>query len=147
MLRGNYRAKVDEKGRLKIPAQFKDELEQSYGKQFYVTSLDGRYVRIYPLDEWVKVEEKLQAASSFNNTRRKFLSRTNYYGQVVDMDNQGRVLIPSVLREAAEMKGDVDVLGNLTLLEVWNHDRFIKEMIEGNPLNDEDAKALDELGV
>lgn len=147
MLRGNYPAKVDEKGRLKIPAQFKDELEQSYGKQFYVTSVDGRYVRIYPLDEWVKLEEKLQAASSFNKTRRKFLSRTNYYGQVVEMDNQGRVLIPAVLREAAEMRGEVDVLGSLTLLEVWNHDRFMKEMIEGNPLTEEDEKVLDDLGV
>jgi MraZ protein len=147
MLRGNYPAKVDEKGRLKIPAQFKDELEQSYGKQFYVTSVDGRYVRIYPLDEWVKLEEKLQNASSFNKTRRKFLSRTNYYGQVVEMDNQGRVLIPAVLREAAEMRGEVDVLGSLTLLEVWNHDRFMKEMIEGNPLTEEDEKVLDDLGV
>lgn len=146
MLRGNYPARVDEKGRLKIPAPFKEELEREYGKQFYITSLDGQYARIYPLDEWNKVEEKLQAAASFNKTRRKFLNRTNYYGQQVEMDNQGRVLIPPVLRESAGMKGDVDVLGNLTLLDVWNHERFLKE-IEANPITDDDTRLLDELGI
>ncbi len=147
MLRGNYPTRVDEKGRLKIPAPFKEELEQNYGKQFYITSLDGQYVRIYPLEEWNKLEEKLQTASSFNKTRRKFLSRTNYYGQLVEMDNQGRVLIPSVLREKADMKGDVAVLGALTFLEVWNNERFLKEMIEQNPLTPEDEQVLDQLGI
>ncbi len=146
MLRGNFPAKVDEKGRLKIPAQFKDELDQSYGKQFYITSLDGQYARIYPLEEWNKLEEKLQAAASFNKTRRRFLNRTNYYGQLVDMDNQGRVLIPPVLREEADMKGDVAVLGSLTFLEVWNHERFRKDM-DNNPLTAEDEQLLDQLGI
>lgn len=147
MLRGNYPARVDEKGRLKIPAPFKEDLEQNYGKQFYITSLDGQYVRIYPLEEWTRLEEKLQEASSFNRTRRKFLSRTNYFGQLVEMDNQGRVLIPSVLREKAEMKGEVAVLGNLTFLEVWNNERFVKEMIEQNPIMPEDEQVLDQLGI
>lgn len=147
MLRGNYPARVDEKGRLKIPAPFKEDLEQNYGKQFYITSLDGQYVRIYPLEEWTRLEEKLQEASSFNRTRRKFLSRTNYFGQLVEMDNQGRVLIPSVLREKAEMKGEVAVLGNLTFLEVWNNERFVKEMIEQNPITPEDEQVLDQLGI
>lgn len=147
MLRGNYPARIDEKGRLKIPALFKQELEQSYGKQFYITSLDGQYARIYPLEEWNKLEERLQAASSFNKTRRKFLNRTNYFGQLVEMDNQGRVLIPSVLREKAEMIGDVAVLGNLTFLEVWNNERFIKQEIEQNPITPEDEQVLDQLGI
>jgi len=147
MLRGNYPARVDEKGRLKIPALFKEELEQTYGRRFYITSLDGQYVRIYPLEEWNKIEDKLQEASSFNKTRRKFMSRANYFGQVVEMDNQGRVLIPSVLREKAEMKGEVAVLGNLTFLEVWNNERFVKEMIEQNPMTPEDDQVLDQLGI
>src|SRR5688572_29616865 len=104
MLRGNYPARIDEKGRLKIPAPFKEELEETHGTKFYITSADGQSARIYPLDEWMKLEEKLKAASTFNQTRRKFLNRTNYYGQQVDMDAQGRVLIPPVLRESAEMK-------------------------------------------
>ena len=138
---------MDEKGRLKIPAPFKEEMEQNYGRQFYITSLDGQYVRIYPLEEWNRLEEKLRETASFNKTRRKFLSRTNYYGQLVEMDNQGRVLIPSVLRDKAEMKGDVAVLGALTLLEVWNNERFVKEMIEENPLTPEDEQVLNQLGI
>ncbi len=147
MLRGNNPAKVDEKGRLKIPAPFKQELAQNYGRQYYITSLDGRYVRIYPFEEWQRLEEKLQAASSFNKTRQKFLHRTNYYGQLVEMDNQGRVLIPAILREAADMRGDVAVLGNLTYLEVWNNERFVKERIEGDPMTPEDEQVLDQLGI
>jgi MraZ protein len=147
MLRGNQPARVDEKGRLKVPAPFKEELEQNYGRQFYITSLDGRSVWIYPLDEWNRIEEKLQSAPTFNKSRRKFLYRTNYYGQLVEMDNQGRVLIPSILRETAAMRGDVAVLGQLTLLEVWNNERFKKEQIEENPLNDEDQSFLDHMGI
>ena len=147
MLRGNYPARVDEKGRLKIPAPFKEDVEENYGKLFYITSLDGQYVRIYPLEEWNKLEEKLQAASSFNRTRRKFLDRTNYFGQLVEMDKQGRVLIPAVLREEAEMRGDVAVLGNLAFLEVWNRERFVKERIEQNPITSEDEGLLEQLGI
>jgi MraZ protein len=146
MLRGNYPTRVDEKGRLKVPAAFKEELEQNYARQFYITSLDGQYVRIYPMEEWMKLEEKLQAASTFNETRRRFLSRTNYFGQVVEMDNQGRLLIPALLREKAEMKGEVAVLGYLNYLEVWNNERFIRE-IEQNPMSDDDLKLLDSLGI
>jgi DNA-binding transcriptional regulator/RsmH inhibitor MraZ len=62
------------------------------------------------------------------------------------MDKQGRVLIPAVLREAAQMRGEVDVLGGLTYLEVWNHQRFVEE-IKKNPITPEDEKTLDELGL
>jgi MraZ protein len=146
MLRGSYQARIDEKGRLKIPAQFKEELEQTYARQFYITSLDGQYARIYPLEEWNKLEERLQAAATFNKTRRRFLNRTNYYGQVVDLDNQGRLLIPPILREKAEIAGEVKVLGNLTFLEVWNLQRLEKE-IEESPITSDDEQLLDRLGI
>jgi len=146
MLRGNFPARIDEKGRLKIPVPFKEELEQTYGDTFYITSHDGQYARIYPFEEWTRIEEKLARNPSFNKTRRKFLDRANYYGQTVQWDKQGRVLIPAVLRESAGMKGDVAVLGNLTWLAVWNNERFLEE-IRSNPLSDEDDKILDELGI
>ena len=114
MLRGNYLAKVDEKGRVKIPAAFLEALRE-YGSKFYVTSENGDYVRIYPMKIWDGIEEKLARLSSHNRTKQKFLTRTNYYGQVVELDAQGRILMPPILREAAQMKGDVDVLGNLDL--------------------------------
>ena len=145
MLRGNSPAKVDEKGRVKIPAAFVDTLKES-GERFYVTSTDGDYARIYPMKVWNSIEEKLAKLSTNNSTKRKFLTRTSYYGQVVELDGQGRLLIPGVLREAAQMKGDVDVIGQLTYVEVWNHARFLEHLNKG-PMTDEDLKVLDELGI
>ena len=145
MLRGNYLATVDEKGRMKIPADFLALLRKT-GKKFYVTSESGGMARIYPMKAWEEIEKKLAKVSSHNQAKQKFLARTNYYGQVVEVDGQGRILIPPVLRESAEMKGEVDVQGQLTYLEVWNHARFLDQM-KRNPITAEDEKELDELGI
>jgi MraZ protein len=144
-LRGNCPAKVDEKGRLKIPAVFLEELKE-YGTQFYITSPTGESARIYPMKIWSEIEDKLAGLPSANKAKRKFLMRTSYYGQVVDMDGQGRVLLPPVLREAAQAKGDVDVFGALNYLEVMNHTRVLDEL-KNQPYTDEDDAALNELGV
>ncbi len=145
VLRGNYRAKVDEKGRLKIPATFLGELRE-YGIRFFVTSENGDRVQILPMKIWNEKEEKLSKLSSHNRTKQKFLTRANYYGQVVELDGQGRILIHPILRESAGMKGDVDVLGYLNYLEVWNHARFVEDM-KKSPITEEDQKTLDELGI
>ena len=146
MLRGNYPARVDEKGRVKIPATFLAELRETYAGDFFVTSLNGEFVRIWPLEEWSRIEERLARVSSTNRAKKKFLNRANYYGQVVEMDGQGRLLIPALLRDAAGIKGEVAVLGQLTYLEVRNMQAFRKEM-EENPFTPEDEKTLDELGI
>ena len=146
MLRGHHPARIDDKGRLKIPAPFKLELEQQYGEEFYVTSLESTYVRVYPMEEWSKVEQRLAESSTFNKVRRKFLDRANYYGQVVRWDKQGRILVPTLLREVTDMKGEVAVLGNLGYLSVWNKERFLKH-IENNPITPEDEELLDQLGI
>lgn len=144
-LRGNCPAKVDEKGRLKIPAVFLQELKE-YGNQFYVTSTTGEVARIYPMKVWSEIENKLEKISSTNRAKRKFLMRTSYYGQVAELDGQGRLLIPAVLREAAQTKGDVDVLGNLDYLEVSNHTRVL-DQLKNEPYTEEDDKALEDLGI
>ena len=145
VLRGNYPAKVDDKGRVKIPAAFLEALRE-YGNKFYVTSENGDYVRVYPMKIWNEIEEKLARLSSHNRTKQKFLTRTNYYGQLVELDGQGRILIPSILRESAQMRGDVDVLGNLNYLQIWNHTRFL-DNLKASPITDDDEKTLDELGI
>jgi MraZ protein len=145
MLRGNYLATVDEKGRVKIPADFLAELRRA-GTKFYVTSDSGEYARVYPMKSWQEIERKLAKLSTHNRAKKNFLARANYFGQAVDLDGQGRVLIPPVLRESAEMKGEVDVQGHLTYLEIWNHARFLDHMAR-NPITAEDEKALDELGI
>jgi len=146
MFRGNHPTRVDEKGRLKVPAEFKRAIDEKYGQQFYITSRDGSIAEIYPFEEWKKIEEKLATVSNFNPAKKKFLERVNYYGQMVEMDTQGRVLIPQILRESAEVKGDVLVFGNLTFLEVRNAEAFRKHL-EANPLTEEDEKTLADLGI
>jgi MraZ protein len=144
-LRGNCPAKVDEEGRLKIPAVFLEELKE-YGNQFYITSMTGESARIYPMRVWSEIEDKLAALPSQNQAKRKFLMRTSYYGQAVELDGQGRVLLPSVLRESAQMKGEVDVFGTLDYLEVMNHTRLLDEL-KSSPFTPEDFKALDDLKI
>ena len=79
---------------MKIPAVFSDTLKE-WGDRFYVTSENGDCVRIYPMKVWNEIEEKLASSPSHNRTKQKFLTRTNYYGQVVELDGQGRLLIPA----------------------------------------------------
>lgn len=145
MLRGSYLATVDEKGRLKIPADFLAQLRKG-GSKFFVTSETGEYARVYPMKAWQEIERKLARLSSHNGAKQRFLARANYYGQVVEADGQGRILIPSVLRESAQMKGEVDVQGNLTYLDVWNRARFLEHMNQ-HPITAQDEQELDKLGI
>jgi MraZ protein len=144
-LRGNCPAKVDEKGRLKVPAIFLEDLTE-FGNQFYITSPTGESARIYPLKVWAEIEDKLARVSSQNAAKRKFLKRTSYFGQTVEIDAQGRLLIPAVLREEAQTKSDVDVLGALDYLEVMNHTRVLDEL-KNEPFTSDDSKALEDLGI
>ena len=146
MFRGNHPTRVDDKGRLKVPAEFKRVIDEKYAQKFYITSLDGIVAQVYPFEEWERIEQKLAALSTYNPTKKKFLTRTNYYGQVVEMDGQGRLLVPQILREAAQIRGEVAVLGNLTYLEVRNLEALDREIKE-QAFSDEDIKTLDELGI
>src|SRR5437667_10860694 len=144
-LRGNCPAKVDEKGRLKINAEFLEKLKK-FENQFYNTSNSGETARIYTMKVWSEIEDKLAKMPSTNRTKRKFLMRTSYYGQTVELDGQGRLLLPTVLRESAQTKADVDVLGNLDYLDVMNHTRML-DQLKNEPYTDEDDKALEDLGI
>jgi MraZ protein len=147
MFRGSIQTRIDEKGRLKVPADYKRELEERYGDaRFYVTSRTGKTAEIYPMSEWEAIEQRLAKLPTSNIQRKKFLDITNYYGQVVEMDTQGRLLLPARLRDKAELKADVDVVGQLSYLEVRNHDSYSRS-IDENPLTDEDADALSALGI
>ncbi len=130
---------------MKIPAAYLGELRE-LGDDFYVTSEDGNSARVYPMKVWMEIEAKLAKISPHNQSKRKFLTRTNYYGAVVKMDKQGRLLIPPVLREAAQMAGEVDVLGYQNYLEVWNHMRF-QDHLRKSEITEEDSKTLADLDI
>ncbi len=153
MFRGNQPTRVDEKGRLKLPAEFKRVVEGKYGPfdesspaQFYITSKDGKVAEIYPMKEWEKIEATLAEIPNMNPAKKKFLNAVNYYGGVAEMDGQGRLLIPQTLREAAKTIGDVVVFGMQTYLQVANHDDF-KANLEAAPLDEADEAALASFGL
>ncbi len=146
MLRGNYAAKIDDKGRLKIPNAFRALVQERHGAEVFVTSLTGEYVRVYPMPVWLALEEKLARVPSTHPARLRFFDRVNYYGQPAEIDAQGRVLIHPRLRDSAGMSGEVDVLGQYDFLDVWSHERFLAKL-QREPYTDEDARALSEFGI
>lgn len=146
MLRGNFTATIDDKGRLKIPAAFRSVIEKEHGSRLFVTSVTGDSVRIYPMPVWESLEARLARMPSTHPVRKRFFDRVNYFGQPAEFDAQGRVLIHARLREAAGMNGAVDVLGQYDFLEVWNHDRLLAKL-QREPFTDEDARALAEYGI
>ena len=146
MLRGSALAKLDEKGRLKLPSTFRAVLEPKYGTEFFVTSLRGDSVRIYPLDVWIRIEERLSRASSMNPAVMRFKNAVNYFGQTCPLDSQGRVLVHPLLRERADVRGEVVVLGQQDFLEIWNRVAF-EERLNAEPLSDADLGALSDLGI
>jgi MraZ protein len=129
MYRGNHPAKVDPKGRLKVPSAFKKLMDAANVKQFYVTSADGNSAEIWPLPEWEKVEDRLAGVSTMDDAVKTYMNLVNYYGHQVEIDDQGRVLLPQILRNKARLDDvDVTVIGMRTYLEVHNREVFEKAL-------------------
>lgn len=147
MLRGNHPARIDEKGRIKVPNGFRTLIEAQYGVELFVTSVTGEYVRLYPMPVWLEIERKLAEVPSTNPSKLRFLDRVNFFGQALAMDKQGRVLIPQVLRETAAMAGEVSVLGLQNHMAVWNRRRLEERLFKKEPFTDEDGRALSEFGI
>jgi MraZ protein len=145
-LRGGGSVRIDDKGRLKVPTAFRGGIRDQQGPDVFVTSLTGECVRIYPMGVWIEIEQNLSRVPGNHPARLKFLDRVNYYGQVSELDGQGRVVIPAHLRESASIVGDVRVLGRINHLEVWNEERFLHKL-QRDPWTDEDGLRLSEHGI
>ena len=144
MLRGSSQAKVDDKGRLKIPALFKGYIEETYGREFFVTTYNAEFVRLYPLPVWIEMEKKLVATSSLGPEMARFRSIVNYYGQPATMDEQGRVLIHPTLRQKSGTDGGVIVIGNLTYLDIWNREKYESQVVH---FTDDELRVLSNHGI
>jgi len=129
-----------------VPTQFRGVIHDQPGPDVFVTSLTGECVRIYPLQVWVEIEQKLKAMAGNHPSRLKFLDRVNYYGQESELDAQGRVVIPAHLRDSATIVGDVRVFGRIDYLEVWNEERFVQKLTR-EAWTDEDGLRLSEHGI
>jgi MraZ protein len=144
MFRGTLEAKVDEKGRLKLPADFmKLVVEKNYGSQFFITSRDGRAVEIWPLTEWVKEEEKKAALSEEDEAKNAWMEVVNHFGLQVEIDKQDRLMLPRVLRDRLSLVNkDVVVTGMQRFLRLRSQ-QMAEERIEAllTPQSDS-AKAM-----
>lgn len=133
MFMGQYEHSIDTKGRVIIPAKYREEL----GENFVVTrGLDG-CLFLYPQAEWQSFVEKLQGLPSNQNTRklqRQFLSKA----MEVVLDKQGRILVPSLLREIAALEKEVVFVGMMNRVEVWDKEKLKQQEVQ------EDDEALEE---
>lgn len=145
-MRGSTVATMDEKGRFKVPTDFRRVLEERYGQEFFVTSLTGEKALVYPLPVWEEIEAKLAALPATDPVRQKFLERASYFGAQLRLDGQGRLLMPPILRERAAMTGEVVVSALLDHLEIWNRER-LEQRLAQHPFTDDDFRALAERGI
>ncbi len=129
MLFGGYQHNIDKKGRVFIPAKLRDEL----GEEFIVCrGISGkRCLCVYSLSEWDKLVEKI---STLPNTKSSAVKRFLYDGAFsVEFDAQGRILIPAVLREYANLQESAHISGMDTNLEIWNTDLWEEEIKQYTP--------------
>ena len=145
-LRGSALTRVDDKGRLKIPTVFRASFQDIHGPDVFVTSVTGESVRIYPMPVWLEVEQRLLKMPASHPSRGKFLDRVSYYGQTSELDTQGRIVVPQLLRDSASIVGDVRVFGKLDYLEVWNEERFAQKLAR-DQWTDDDGYKLSEHGI
>lgn len=146
MFRGTAPAKIDTKGRLKVPTEFRRLLEERYGPDIFITSVMGESALLYPISVWEDIESRLADVPNSDRAKRRYLERVNYFGQQLRLDAQGRTVIPQILRDKAAIFGEVVVSGRLDHLEIWNHDRF-DQKLDDEPFSDDDFQSLAEHGI
>lgn len=141
MFMGEYSHTVDEKGRLIIPSKFREEL----GNEFVITKgLDG-CLFAYDNSEWSSLEEKLRALPLTNKDARKFARFMLAGAAQVEIDKQGRILIPQVLRSFAELEKDVVLIGVASRIEIWDRTRYEEASDFDNM--DDIAEKMADLGI
>jgi MraZ protein len=146
-MRGNKLAKMDDRGRLKVPRDFLKELREAYGPAVYVTSITGQSAWVYPLPVWEAIESRLRDLPSTFKGRQKYLSRTSYFGNEASIDAQGRLLIHPLLRTSAGLEGELSVLGQGDYLEVWSMSALERRIDSQGDLTEEEYDALAEAGI
>lgn len=138
---GKYYYNLEEKGRLIIPAPFREILCLNYNSKLYITNaLFDKCLHIYPYEEWVKLEEKVRNLPSMLEDVRLYKRRVIASAQECSMDKQGRVLIPAALREDAGINGEVVVVGQIEKIEIWDR----KEWDAAIDITKIDRKAVEE---
>ena len=133
MFRGSGPITLDAKGRMAIPAKYRERLRDCSGGRLVVTVSEDPCLLIYPLPEWEKVEARVEALPSMDPRLAMFKRLLLGRAEDLDMDAQGRVLIPTKLRESAHLDRQVTLVGVVNKFELWARDRW--DALNGNGLN------------
>jgi len=129
--RGSFVLRVDDRGRVKIPSQYLSILTEQYGKDLYITSLNGDNVLIYPLNVWEDIEQSIEKIKIKPPEIQEYISRTSYWGNESEVDSRGRVLIPPELRKTSQLDCDLRIFGEIDHMVVWNEELFKKKSLSG----------------
>lgn len=119
MLRGFTELSLDTKGRLAIPSRYREHLVKDFGGQLIVTSYRA-ILFLYPLPKWEEVERKLVNLPNLDESVNDFIELLTTYATECVLDNQGRILIPQILREKANLEKQVVLIGRLNKFEIWD---------------------------
>ncbi len=146
MFRGRHEHTIDPKGRVSIPAKFREVLGKKYDDRLVVTNFDGCLVA-YPYEEWILLEEKASSLSMVKKETRAFMRF--FYSSAIEctLDKQGRILIPQTLRDYADLDKEVVLVGQLRKIEIWSKKRWSEEIIKAHENFDEISDVLSELGL
>jgi MraZ protein len=130
--RGSFVLKVDDRGRIKIPSQYLSALQEQYGNELYITSLNGDRVYLYPLKVWEGIEQSIERLKIRSPEIDEYINRTSYWGNEAEVDNRGRVLIPPELRKASRLNGsDLRIFGKIDHMLLWNEEMFKEKELSG----------------
>lgn len=146
MFRGRFLHTIDDKGRIMVPARFREELRANYDERLIITNLDGCLVA-YPAAEWSKLEEKLMQKSQVKKEVKAFIRFFVSGASECSLDDQGRVLVPPSLREYAALEREVVLAGMLNRIEIWNKEKWNQEISSSVENLDQLTEVLADLGL
>jgi MraZ protein len=122
--RGSYSARIDDRGRLKIPARFLSVFETEYGRDVFITSLNGDHVILYPIRVWEEMESRIESHGAWDPDMDDFINRLGFFGVESAIDSKGRILLPPELRRESRLEEEVRVFGKASHLVIWNAEFF-----------------------
>ncbi|MEE9357000.1 division/cell wall cluster transcriptional repressor MraZ [Candidatus Vondammii sp. HM_W22] len=131
MFRGANKLNLDAKGRLAMPMRYRERLRECCASRLIITIDQDRCLLLYPLPDWQEIERKLMKLPSLNKAARNLQRLLVGHAADVDMDGQGRLLLPSTLREFASLEKQVMLVGQGNKFELWNEDRWNEQRDAG----------------
>ena len=121
---GEYAYSLDSKGRINVPAKFRQSLSEDNENTFVITRGVDPCIWVYPLSHWKEIESNLRNLSSISKIHRTFVRNTARYASPSTYDKQGRITLTPSLIEYADLDKDVLIIGMINKMEIWNPDRL-----------------------